>query len=178
MIKLAYFDRSDFDQLIGWISNEELLTNWAGNMFRFPLSHESLEWYIEDTNILPTSEAYIYKAIDENNKIVGHISLGSISEKNNSARISRVLVGDNAERGKGICYQMVMAVLRIGFEELKLHRISLGAYDNNKAALRCYEKAGFKIEGIHRDILLYNGRYWSMIEMAILNNEWNSQIEL
>lgn len=172
MIRLAYFERGDFQQLISWINTEELLTNWAGSMFRFPLTTESLEWYIEDTNVLPTSEAYIYKAIDEQGNVVGHISLGGISEKNRSARISRVLVGNTAERGKGICYQMVMAVLKIGFGELKLHRISLGAYDNNAAAIKCYERAGFKVEGIHRDILLYKDQYWSMIEMAMLEQEW------
>ena len=172
MIRLEYFDRSDFKQLISWINNEELLMNWSGNMFRFPLSEESLEWYIEDTNVLPTSEAYIYKAVDENDRVVGHISLGGISEKNRSARISRVLVGNSEERGKGVCYEMVKAVLKIGFTELGLHRIALGAYDTNKAAIRCYEKAGLKIEGIHRDVLFYKDTYWSMIEMAMLDNEW------
>jgi RimJ/RimL family protein N-acetyltransferase len=174
MIRLEYFGRDDFKQLISWINNEELLMNWSGSMFRFPLSEESLEWYIEDTNVLPGSEAYIYKAVDENGRVVGHISLGGISEKNRSARISRVLVGNTEERGKGVCYEMVKALLKIGFEELQLHRIALGAYDNNKAAIRCYEKAGLKIEGIHRDVLLYKGNYWSMIEMAILESEWQA----
>jgi RimJ/RimL family protein N-acetyltransferase len=174
MIRLEYFGRDDFKQLIAWINNEELLMNWSGSMFRFPLSEESLEWYIEDTNVLPGSEAYIYKAVDENGRVVGHISLGGISEKNRSARISRVLVGNTAERGKGVCYEMVKAVLKIGFEELKLHRIALGAYDDNRAAIRCYEKAGLKIEGIHRDVLLYKDNYWSMIEMAMLESEWQA----
>ena len=172
MIRLEYFGRSDFKQLISWIDSEELLMNWSGNMFRFPLTEESLEWYIEDTNVLPKSEAYIYKAVDENDRVVGHISLGGISEKNRSARISRVLVGSSEERGKGVCYEMVKAVLKIGFTELGLHRIALGAYDTNKSAIRCYEKAGLKIEGIHRDVLLYKNNYWSMIEMAMLESEW------
>jgi RimJ/RimL family protein N-acetyltransferase len=85
-----------------------------------------------------------------------------------------VLVGDEATRGKGICYQMVKEILKIGFAELGLHRITLGAYDTNKSALKCYEKAGFVVEGIHRDILLYEGRYWSMVEMAILEEEWRA----
>lgn len=171
MVTLAYFGREDFQQLIQWINTEELLTNWAGSMFRFPLSPESLEWYIEDTNQLPKSEAYIYKAIDENGKVIGHISLGGISEKNRSARISRVFV-DPAESGKGYCRQMVTAVLQVAFEELKLHRISLGAYHTNTAAIKCYQGSGFSIEGVHRDVLFYNGGYWSLVEMSILEKEW------
>ena len=40
MIRLAYFGPEDFEQLIDWISDERLLANWSGAMFRFPLTHE------------------------------------------------------------------------------------------------------------------------------------------
>lgn len=174
MIKLEYFDREDFKQLIEWMNSEHLITNWAGSLFRYPLTEESLDWYIEDTNNLEKSDAFIYKAVDtKTGQTVGHISLGSISEKNRAGRISRVLVGNTAERGKGYCPGMINAILKIGFEELKLHRISLGVYDFNKAAIRCYEKCGFVKEGVMRDVLRYDdGTYWSLIEMGILEDEW------
>jgi len=173
MIRLEYFTRDDFGQLMEWINSEELLMNWSGNLFSFPLTQASLEWYIENTNVLPGSEAYNYKAVDENDVVVGHISLGGISEKNKSARISRVFVSP-AARGRGACYQMVKAVLETGFSGLSLHRISLGVYDTNAAAVKCYERAGLKVEGIHRDVVLYNNTYWSMIEMGILEHEWRA----
>ena len=175
MVRLEYFERADFDQLISWISDERLLTNWAGSLFRFPLTQDSLDWYLEGTNDFPISDAYIYKAIDSGTgKVIGHISLGSISSKNNAARITRVLVGDTAARGKGYCKHMIGEVLRIGFEELKLHRISLGAYDFNTAALRCYERSGFVHEGLQRDVLKYKDEWWSLIEMGILEDEWRA----
>lgn len=175
MIRLEYFERADFDQLISWIKDERLLTNWAGSLFRFPLTQESLEWYIEGTNNFPHSDAYTYKAIDtEMGNVVGHISLGSISSKNKAARITRVLVGDPAARGKGYCKQMMEAALQIGFEDLKLHRISLGAYDFNTAALRCYQRSGFVHEGLQRDVLKFNDEWWSLVEMGILESEWRA----
>lgn len=173
MITLEYFTKEDFPQLINWIKDDHLLTNWAGSLFSFPLTQEKLNWYIEDVNDMEQSEAFIYKAIDtESKSVVGHISLGGLSKKNKAARISRVLVGNTAERGKGFCTGMIEAVCRIGFEELKLHRISLGVYDFNKAAIRCYEKSGFVKEGVFRDILKYNYDYWSLVEMSILEDEW------
>jgi RimJ/RimL family protein N-acetyltransferase len=172
MIRLEYFTEKDFDQLIRWIDTEELLTNWAGSLFRFPLTEESLQWYIADTNDPATSDAFVYKAVDiATGETVGHISLGGFSRKNRSARISRVLVPGSA-KGKGICPQMIRAVCRFGFEELQLHRISLGVYDFNGSALRCYEKAGFVKEGVQRDILLYEGKFWSLVEMSMLESEW------
>jgi RimJ/RimL family protein N-acetyltransferase len=174
MIRLEHFQQHDFGQLIDWIHDEEILMNWSGNLFRFPLSNESLEWYIQDTNIINDSDAYVYKAIDSSGKTVGHISLGGISWKNRSGRISRVLIGNTTERGKGCCQDMIKAVLKIAFEELNLHRVSLGVFHTNTPATKCYEKTGFITEGIQRDILWYKEAWWSMIEMSILEKEWRS----
>lgn len=174
MIRLEPFGNKDFKHLIDWITDAEILRDWSGSMFRFPLTEDSLEWYIRGTNDLANSDALVYKAVDDTGEMVGHISLGGISRKNRSARVTRVLVGNRAGHGKGICQQMVRAVLQIGFEELELHRISLGVYDNNPAATRCYEKTGFIIEGINRDILWHKNAWYSMIEMSILENEWKN----
>ena len=173
MIRLEHFQAHDFGQLIEWIHDEEILMNWSGNLFRFPLSNESLDWYIQDTNIINDSDAFVYKAVDATGKTVGHISLGGISWKNRSARITRVLIGNTGERGKGCCQGMIKAVLKIAFEELNLHRVSLGVYHNNTPATKCYEKTGFITEGIQRDILWYKDAWWSMIEMSILDDEWH-----
>jgi RimJ/RimL family protein N-acetyltransferase len=175
MIRLEYFSEADFSQLIEWVNSEELLTNWAGSLFSFPLTQESMEWYLSKSNDIKASDVFIYKVVDAGTgEAVGHISLGSISKKNRSGRITRVLIGDDANKGKGYCKGMVKAVLKIGFEELNLHRISLGVYDFNKAAIRCYQSSGFTIEGVSRDILLYEGKWWSLVEMSILEDEWKS----
>jgi RimJ/RimL family protein N-acetyltransferase len=174
MITLEYFSKDDFTQLIDWIKDEEALMNWSGSLFSFPLTKESMEWYIEDVNNINNSDAFIYKAIETTTgNVVGHISLGGISKKNKAGRISRVLV-DPAAQGKGYCCQMVKAVLKIGFEDLQLHRICLGVYDFNNAAIRCYQKAGLVIEGTNRDCLLFKNQWWSLVEMSILEEEWKN----
>lgn len=174
MVRLEYFDREDFKQLMEWMNSEHLITNWAGSLFKYPLTEDSLDWYIDNANDFKNSDVFIYKAIDTKlHKTVGHISLGSISTKNRSGRISRVLVGNTAERGKGYCKGMINAILKVGFEELKLHRISLGVYDFNTAAIQCYKKCGFVQEGTMRDVLRYSDdTYWSLIEMSILEDEY------
>lgn len=173
MIQLEYFTPADFQQLIAWVDTEQLLKEWSGGLFSFPLTEASLSWYLEGANDPSDPDAFIYKAIDtETGQTVGHISLGSFSTTNKAARITRVLVGNTAARGRGYCQGMVKAVLRIGFEDLGLHRISLGVYDFNEAAIRCYEKAGIKKEGVLRDVVRYKDEYWSLIEMAVLEDEW------
>ena len=67
---------------------------------------------------------------------------------------------------------MVKELVKIGFEQLHLHRISLGVYDKNKAAIKCYQNCGFRTDGVLRDIQKYKDGYWSLMEMSILEHEW------
>lgn len=172
MIRLEPFSEDDFKLLQSWINNESILTNWAGNLFSFPLSERSLRWYIRDTNVAGDSDAFVFKAVHiETLETVGHISLGGLSWKNRSARISRVVVSPD-HVGKGYCKPMVKATLKIGFEELNLHRIGLGVYTHNQSAIKCYEGAGLVSEGIQKDVLWTGSEFWSMQEMAILEDDW------
>ncbi|MBD2767713.1 GNAT family N-acetyltransferase [Hymenobacter sp. BT664] len=175
MIILEPFTPADFAQLIAWVNDERLMKEWSGSMFSFPLSESALTWYLEDANNMSDPNVFIYKAVDSRTgTTVGHISLGGISERDRSGRITRVLVGNTTERRRGVCQGMVKALLRIGFEDLKLHRISLGVYDFNLAAINCYLKAGFKQEGVLRDVVRHDEGYWTLIEMAILEDEWRT----
>jgi RimJ/RimL family protein N-acetyltransferase len=176
MIILEPFTAPDFAQLIEWVNDERLMTEWSGSRCSFPLSDASRSWYIADSNNLNDPNVFIYKAVDSDTGVtVGHISLGGISARDRAGRVTRVLVGNTTARRRGICQAMTKALLRIGFEDLKLHRISLGVYDFNQAALNCYLKAGFKQEGLLRDVVRHGEEYWSLIEMGILEDEWRAQ---
>ncbi|MBH9964914.1 GNAT family N-acetyltransferase [[Bacillus] enclensis] len=176
MIKLEYFQQSDFEQLIDWIDSPSFLMQWGGPGFDYPLDHEQLERYMEDANH-KEAETLIYKVVDgETGKAIGHISLGKIDRTNRSARIGKVLVGSRQTRGKGIGQQMTREVLRIAFEELKLHRVSLGVFDFNNAAIACYEKAGFKKEALLRDFRRIGEEYWSLWEMGVLEEVWHKGV--
>ena len=175
MITLEPFGPADFSQLMDWVNEERLMKEWSGSMFSFPLTESGLAWYVEGSNDMKDPNVFVYKAVDSKTGItVGHISLGGISLRDRAGRITRVLVGNTTERRRGICQGMVKALLRIGFEDLKLHRISLGVYDFNQAAIKCYLKAGFQQEGVLRDVVKHGDDYWTLIEMGILEDEWRA----
>lgn len=176
MIELKYFERSDFEQLIKWIDSPALLLQWGGSSFDYPLTHAQLEKYIEKANH-ENAEALVYKVVDhETGETIGHISLGKIDRKNNSARVGKVLVGDANQRGKGIGQQMLKEILKVAFDDLQLHRVSLGVFDFNKSAIACYEKVGFKKEGLLRESRKFGNEYWSLWEMGILKKEWLNKV--
>lgn len=169
MIELDFFKREDFKILIDWMDTPELLQQWGGSGFTFPLTEEQLEKYINLKNVIP------YKVVNkEDGNIIGHISLCNIDKRNNSVRIGTVLVGDKDSRGKGIGEEMINEIMKIAFEEFKFHRVDLVVYDFNESAIRCYEKAGFKIEGLMKECRRFKDEYWSLFIMAILKSEWEN----
>lgn len=172
MAELKFFEHSDFKQLINWIDSPEFLLQWGGPIFSYPLDEQQLENYLKDAN-KDHSNALVYSVLDkETGKIIGHISLGNIDRKNKSARVGKVLVGDKNVRGKGIGQLMMTEILKVAFNELKLHRVSLGVFDFNFSAIACYEKVGFIKEGLLRDSRKIGNEYWSIWEMSILEKEW------
>jgi RimJ/RimL family protein N-acetyltransferase len=69
----------------------------------------------------------------------------------------------------------VAEVLRIAFEEMDLHRVCLSVYAGNRRAMRCYEKCGFRREGVQRKAVLKRGDWIDVVLMAVLREEWTCQ---
>ncbi|MCJ7532585.1 MAG: GNAT family N-acetyltransferase [Anaerolineales bacterium] len=67
---------------------------------------------------------------------------------------------------------MMKIVLCFAFSELNLHRVSLGVFEYNPRAVRSYEKAGFVLEGHERKAIQRDGKFWDMIFMGVLREEW------
>ena len=172
-ISLRPFDRMDFDRLISWIDSPEASVQWAGGFFRFPLDAAQLEGY-RGSGEGELSTRRIFTACDGRGDRVGHIELSDIDR--HSARICRVLV-DPARRGNGIGSGMVRQVLRLAFDELRLHRVELLVFDFNMPAIGCYEKVGFVREGHLRDARRVGDKYWSLEQMSILEAEWRARQE-
>lgn len=75
-------------------------------------------------------------------------------------------------RGNGIGTTALRLLLDICFANLDLHRVSLAVFDFNEAAVRCYEKVGFRKEGLMREARRVGGEYWSYYEMSIFYREY------
>lgn len=175
MLKLEPFSPADFHQLIRWIPDSSFTLQWGGPAFTYPLTVEQLENYLKDANTDNASK-YIFKAVDEStNEVIGHISLGNVDRINKSARIGKVLIGQSESRGNGYGKQLMLATLTFAFEKLNLHKVTLGVFDFNTPAIKCYEKVGFKKEGLLRDARKNGGEYWNLIEMGILESEWKAK---
>ena len=174
-IGLRIFKKENITQLIKWIHSEEELMQWAGPAYSFPFTEMQM---LEELNIAKKEcNKLIYSVLEkEGNIIIGHCQV-LIDKKNNSARLGKILIGNPTFRGKGLGQQIIKELLKIGFVDLKLHRIDLGVFDFNTKAIKTYENSGFKKEGLLRDYRKVGDEYWSLINMSILEKEYHELVE-
>ena len=98
-----------------------------------------------------------------------------MNRDNNLAHIGQIVVGEPSLRGLGIGTASLKLFLRICFEELKLHRVQLFVDDDNTGAVACYQKAGFKVEGLMREATRTSTGYISWYSMSVLEDEWREK---
>ncbi|KPI27183.1 GCN5-related N-acetyltransferase [Actinobacteria bacterium OK074] len=83
----------------------------------------------------------------------------------------RTLLGPRG-RGRGIGTEATRLVVGYGFGQLGLHRVQLAVWGHNRRALRVYEKAGFVVEGVRREVQVRDGAWADEVVMAVLDHEW------
>ena len=176
-IRLTPFEKRHFDSLIAWVPSARELLEWGGPLFTHPLDLNQLErhWRRQSRG----TERRLYTVLEDGPQPqgdrelpIGHVELCDIHPINRSARLCRVLVGPREHRGRGWGTAIVRAALAVAFDELRLHRVSLGVFDFNTPAIRCYERAGFRREGLLRDARRFETEYWSLMAMSLLEDEW------
>jgi RimJ/RimL family protein N-acetyltransferase len=107
----------------------------------------------------------------EDDRLLGDITLSVISWGNRDA-FAGIGIGAREFWGKGYGTDAMGLILRYGFIELNLRRISLTVFEFNQRAVRSYEKAGFQLEGRQRQGMQREGRRWDILYMGILREDW------
>lgn len=74
---------------------------------------------------------------------------------------------------KGIATEAAQKMLKFGFQDLNLQRISARCFYNNTPSIRVMEKIGMKYEGKFRKEIFKGKTFIDMSYYAILKEEWN-----
>ena len=160
----------DIDSFVTWLNDEEirqyLLMTSPLNKIR---DREFVEQLYKDDRNIPLGIT-----LKENDQLIGNVALINISLPNRRASMG-IFIGDKSCWSKGYGTEALELMVRYAFHELNLHRIYLTVFEFNVRAMRAYEKAGFRREGVFRDAVYKNGKYHNVYPMAILRYEWEEQ---
>lgn len=108
--------------------------------------------------------------VAETGELAGHCGLWGVQPKNRDATFGILIGPEFQNRGYGTDATRVL--VRFGFQELDLHRISLEVYAFNPRAIAAYEKAGFVVEARRRAAVYRTGAWHDRILMGILRSDW------
>jgi RimJ/RimL family protein N-acetyltransferase len=160
IVILTPFQRNDFGRLISWIGSKELLVTIAGSHWTYPLTAEQLEVYLAD----PRSHAF--NIVDEEqNATIGHAEL--VLSDDGTCKIDKLIIGDPAYRGKGLCPQVMEELKTFAFTHLPAHTVELNVFDWNSGAIRCYEKVGFEVSATKQQTFEVDDQQWVAINMSV-----------
>jgi RimJ/RimL family protein N-acetyltransferase len=163
---LRLYQEGDCESIARWLNDAEV-TNF---MFygQLPMTLDEVKVFIECQIASPDNIVFIIcKREVVKDTPIGFCGLYDWHRTAHKAEM-RILVGEKIDWGTGIGTEVVEMLTWYGFDRLNLHRIYLGFTQSNKAAGRVYEKAGYEEEGILRDDIFRNGRYYDSVRMGIL----------
>ncbi len=98
---------------------------------------------------------------------LGEAVLNEFDPDNASANY-RVLLAGPAVFGRGYGTEVTRLVLDHAFDDVGLHRVSLGVYAFNLRAQRAYRRCGFREEGRLRETLRWDGAWHDELVMSVL----------
>lgn len=103
---------------------------------------------------------------------VGGLNLNSIDERNGTFSIGIQIDRDHRGRGYGTAAMRIL--LRYAFFERRLHKFNDSVMEGNEASARMMETLGCVREGVRREVIFANGRYYDEILYGMTASEFRA----
>ncbi len=166
MLRLRPYKACDAEVITKWLKDEYAFRQWSADRYdKYPITPDDMNAYYDRDK--DSGRIWGMTAFDETG-VAGHFTMRFPDEKNLSEiRLGFVIV-DSQRRGKGYGKEMLSLAIRYGFEILRADKISLGVFENNRAAIRCYEACGFQRVSLPvPESYRCMGEDWNCIEMEL-----------
>ena len=164
----------------------KMLVSDAGDMYDYasrPLTSQYLLWSPHESQKFSNryltylqgqyrdENFYDFAVVEKaSGRMIGTCGFTRFDLDNNSAEVGYVLNPDFW--GNGYAPEALRALMRFGFTELDLHRMTAKIMDGNLRSMRVAEKCGMRPEATHRNSMLIKGVYRTIHEYAILAEEF------
>jgi RimJ/RimL family protein N-acetyltransferase len=109
-----------------------------------------------------------YLVMDGAEGLAAYIILAGLTSPNRSVELVRIVI---AEPGGGLGTQALVQLIDLVFGPMGAHRLWLDVFTDNVRARHVYAKLGFREEGVLREAVLRDGRWRSLVVMALLEHE-------
>lgn len=169
LVRLRDYGKEDLEMAKNFVNDPEVRQYVEpGIPYLYTLANEE-KWY---EAISARSDIYHFAIEDKKTgKYIGGCSVSEVDWKN-SIVVVGIFIGEAEYRNKGYGTDTMKVLVRFIFEQMNINKIKLCAYSFNQRAIRCYEKVGFKVEGVLKEELFRNGKYHDIIQMSIFKKDY------
>lgn len=169
-IYLRPFEMSDAPKMAPWINDYEVTRNLR---IHRPMSTKHEEDFVAHVHKLE-HDVTLAMVVKEGDKLIGSVGLHNVDVTNRHCMFG-IVIGEKALWGKGYGTEGTRMMTMYAFETLNMNRVWLHVYEFNARGMKAYEKVGYKKEGLLRQHVYREGRYWDVVSMGILRTDWDEQ---
>ncbi len=153
------------DAYVGWmndaVTNRFMETRWRSH------SRVDVEAFVADKQ--GSDREHLFGIfLNADGRHIGNLKIGPIDPNHGRGDLS-YFIGDAAARGQGYASEAVGLGVRIGFEQLGLHKLTAGIYAGNAESGRVLAKNGFAAEGRRPGHFAFEGGRDDMVEYGLIN---------
>lgn len=127
------------------------------------------EWYHK----IMKSKNGFYWIIEFDDVSIGMLTINEIDEVNKKCSWG-YYIGDISFRGKGIARILECNVYDYVFYELNLNKLCSEVFEFNGKVIAIHKKFGSEIEGILKDHIRKNNKFYNVVAMGITKQRWDS----
>lgn len=173
MFRLREIEKRDIEVINRWRNDPELIAS-LGAPYRYINSIVDEKWF--DSYMNNRNTQVRCSIVDENDAIIGLVSLVDIDHMNQSC-VFHIMIGSGENQGKGAGTYATKEMLNHAFNNLNIHRVELNVLADNMRAIHLYEKVGFIKEGTRRQCDFKNGKFVDMLMYSVLREEYLEKIQ-
>lgn len=106
----------------------------------------------------------------DSGRVIGDLMLNWASEEHRGGEVGWIVNPDHG--GQGFATEAMVAVMRLAFDGLGLHRLIARIDAENTASIRLAERLGMRREAYLVENEWFKGRWADEVDYAILDREW------
>ena len=139
--------------------------------------------FVDQTKELLDSEKFIQRIIENRDQtfneeymiwhqgtFVGVIGFHNTDRVNEKTELGYWLIGE--ARGRGIISKCCVKMIEIGFEKMKLNRITIRCAVGNESSEKIAQKLRFTFEGVERSGERYHDTFFDMKQYSLLQKDF------
>ena len=155
---------ADTEDIVRWRNQPDVRKNFIYQKDFTKEGHET--WMREQVETGKVAQFIVCDL--ETDKAYGSCYIRDITTEHSKGEFGMFL-GEADARGRGIGTAIQRLSFRYGFEELGLHRLYMRVVTGNSPSLGSCENNSVTVEGVLKDDVFINGRYYDVVLLGIIN---------